>query len=249
MCSAQLHSCELKCYQPCQPCEERIKKMRICGHVDLVECSKDANELECQKPCTKQLDCGHKCGKKCFEPCGNCQEIVEKKSEICGHDIKTKCCEEPNRKKCKGICPLILPCGHKCQELCCKKCTEICKTLIDCPFKPACGHQFKIPCYKKDINNPYSYDLLKHCTEPCNVTLDCLHACTGNCGDCAQDRVHNICQQHCSKRLICGHVCSMFCADICRPCAKKCTYACVHFKCNKRCGEPCTVCTKPCERR
>lgn len=195
------------------------------------------------------MECGHKCPQKCFEPCGNCRVTVTKTLAVCGHQMKVECSKEPERKKCTQKCPLHLPCGHQCQEKCNRECTKSCTTLVDCLIKPACGHKLRIPCSVRDNKDPRSYDILKHCREACGVTLDCLHACAGSCGRCAQGRIHASCQEPCGALQICGHACESPCRETCRPCLKRCTYACVHSKCGRKCGEPCTPCTEPCERR
>lgn len=243
------HNCPLICSESCLPCDIKVKKERKCGHMNNVPCNEDVNQRKCTKPCRKMLECGHKCRTKCSEPCGNCKEWVEKAHELCGHKIKVRCCEKPDRKNCKGKCPLSLPCGHPCQEKCNVPCSQYCNVLVDCPIKSPCGHTFKIPCGKTNVTDPYSYEILKYCREPCGMTLNCLHPCSGNCGSCAQGRIHKSCQQSCEATLICGHPCEYMCRETCRPCQKKCTYSCIHSKCGKKCGQPCSHCKEPCRKR
>lgn len=248
-CSTESHNCPLICYQECLSCEIIVKKERTCGHMNDVQCNEDVNEFICEKPCKKLLKCGHKCRQKCSDPCGNCKMTVQKAHEVCGHKIKVKCSDEPDRKNCREKCPLSLPCGHPCQEKCNVECSKSCNVLVDCLIKTACGHEFKIPCGKTNVTDPFSYEILKYCREPCGATLECSHLCSGSCGACAQGRVHKSCQAPCGRTLICGHPCRNVCGETCRPCQRKCTNACAHWKCTKPCGDPCSPCREPCKRR
>lgn len=49
---------------------------------------------------------------------------------ICGHSLKVKCNEEPDRQLCKEQCPLQLKCGHACKNKCNEACTENCTENI-----------------------------------------------------------------------------------------------------------------------
>lgn len=253
-CSTQRHKCPLKCYQECLKCEIVIKKKRtVCKHVHDIKCCEDVDSIVCEKRCDKKMNCGHTCRMKCCDPCGNCKVKVDKILKTCGHKVTAKCSEEPNSKLCIGKCPLLLSCGHKCQKRCNQQCTTKCYELVYNPFDSLCGHQFKIPCYKRQLLTTSSiskndYYILQHCEEPCDALLDCEHKCKGTCGICAQGRIHQSCQEQCGATLICGHACEIPCRETCQPCNKKCEYRCVHSKCGTNCGEPCTPCREPCRR-
>ncbi|XP_074037100.1 NFX1-type zinc finger-containing protein 1-like [Leptinotarsa decemlineata] len=139
------HKCVNKCYEVCQPCQKKVtSKFPDCGHLRVVECGKNPQELSCRKICSKKLACGHicknECGKacqvicelgcsrqqpcghpclnKCFEPCA----CVYKAIPECRHRVKVRCDEEPKRESCQRRCRKSLECGH----LCVKKCQEPC---------------------------------------------------------------------------------------------------------------------------
>lgn len=248
-CTTGTHKCPLRCHQDCTECEEKVKKPRtVCKHVHEVKCLEDVDKLICERRCDKIMACGHKCRKKCNEPCGDCKEEVTKIIISCGHTVKVKCCETPNRKNCRQKCPLLLPCGHQCQAKCYQDCTTLCRQFVDDPISGACGHTFKIPCSARNYTSN-NYDILKYCTEPCNALLGCKHRCAGTCGKCAQGRIHISCQEQCGQIMVCGHACEIPCREACLPCKKKCTFRCVHSACGKNCGVPCVPCKERCTRR
>lgn len=79
----QEHICRKYCYEECEECNIRVRKKRtICPHLYDVPCFSDVDEIDCEKPCTKILLCGHKCKSKCNEPCGKCEIKVSKASVI-----------------------------------------------------------------------------------------------------------------------------------------------------------------------
>ncbi|KAJ3662954.1 hypothetical protein Zmor_007268 [Zophobas morio] len=238
-CSLEIdtHLCPKLCYEECDPCLIRVRKKRtICPHVYDVPCSSNVDEIICEKPCIKILPCGHKCKSKCHQPCGKCEVQVEKINSICGHPIKVKCCEEPDRALCNKKCPLKLPCGHNCTKKCNEPCTTRCREIVDCKIQAPCGHSLtRIKCWiaKSDSARQNSATLLKYCTQPCSAQLKCGHRCPGTCGECHQGRVHKRCNEK----------------QACRPCARPCPYKCQHGSCSKRCGDACTPCKEKCTRR
>ncbi|XP_072385751.1 NFX1-type zinc finger-containing protein 1-like isoform X2 [Diabrotica undecimpunctata] len=245
------HKCNKACFEECSLCEMSVIKRRTkCSHMYKVACCLDPDTIICKKPCKKQLPCGHMCKKKCEELCGDCEELVSKTVPDCNHVIKIECKNEADRKYCsKGICPLILPCGHQCKKKCNEPCRTRCKELVNCNIPSPCGHMIKkIQCYQKESDDPKI--LLALCSEPCNVKLACKHNCSGTCGDCFQGRFHQKCAEKCGVPLVCNHECTMPCREeVCPPCKQPCSYRCKHSKCNKLCGEPCTKCKEACVRQ
>lgn len=71
------HLCSKFCFEECDDCDIGVKKFRtVCSHVYTIPCRRNVDEIVCIKPCTKMLNCGHKCPNKCNQPCGNCNVKV-----------------------------------------------------------------------------------------------------------------------------------------------------------------------------
>ncbi|XP_017477675.1 PREDICTED: NFX1-type zinc finger-containing protein 1-like isoform X2 [Rhagoletis zephyria] len=241
------HKCKKRCYEECGLCPIIVAKTRSCGHrFKQFVCSKNVEEIECDKPCKRKLSCDHKCPSKCREPCGSCQLKVEKMSP-CNHMVEVKCSEEPTPSKCSGKCRKLLPCGHPCTNKCKEACTSNCKVLVKLGKPALCGHSLQVPCYLQKTD-PNSRELLKYCKAPCIVELECKHLCKGTCGSCLQGRIHINCAEPCNNILICGHQCEVACRLDCQPCSKKCELKCSHSVCDKKCGIPCVPCKEKCTR-
>jgi hypothetical protein len=248
----QEHICRKYCYEECEECNIRVRKKRtICPHLYDVPCFSDVDEIDCEKPCTKILLCGHKCKSKCNEPCGKCEVKVDKVNSICGHTIKVKCCETPDRKLCNKKCPLLLPCGHPCTKKCNEPCTTNCEVMVECTIGAPCGHIVtRIKCSLQNSNFPNDKQvLLQFCNEPCRNQLKCGHSCSGSCGECSQGRVHKRCSEKCGFPLVCNHPCEFPCREACKPCTRVCPVRCKHTSCGKRCGDVCTPCKEECTRK
>lgn len=70
MIKTEQHICRKLCYEDCEDCLIIVKKSRtVCPHFYNLPCSVNVDEIECVKPCTKFLTCGHKCANKCDEDC------------------------------------------------------------------------------------------------------------------------------------------------------------------------------------
>ncbi|KAF5297413.1 hypothetical protein FQR65_LT01344 [Abscondita terminalis] len=249
-CSTSNHKCPNKCFEKCSLCEIVIEKRRACTHKAMVPCNQDPNNIECIEKCKRLLPCGHACKKKCIEPCGGCKIIVTKVLDICMHPIRVECSQQPIRANCNEKCPLLLPCGHVCQNRCNEPCTSVCKALVDHKNRADCGHVFKIPCNMTKTNyQSNSFELLKFCNFPCTQVLSCEHNCAGTCGECAQGRIHKQCSEKCGAVLVCGHPCPVNCREECQPCNRNCEYRCIHSSCKKKCGESCTNCVEECSRK
>ncbi|XP_017480047.1 PREDICTED: NFX1-type zinc finger-containing protein 1-like isoform X1 [Rhagoletis zephyria] len=241
------HMCQKRCYEECGLCPIIVAKTRSCGHrFKQFVCSKNVEEIECNRPCKRKLSCDHKCPLKCCEPCGSCQFPVKKLSP-CNHIVKVKCSEEPSPSKCSGKCPKLLPCGHPCTNKCKEACTSDCKVLVKLGKPALCGHSLQVPCYLQKTD-PNSRELLKYCKAPCKVELECKHLCKGKCGSCLQGRIHINCAEPCNNILICGHQCEVPCRLECQPCSKRCELKCSHSICGKKCGIPCVPCKEKCSR-
>ncbi len=218
------------------PCETRL----VCGHVCPRAChtyDREHESVQCQKRCNKVIcPIGHRCGKKCFEDCGDCQVPLEKLMVICGHRQVMPCHKRPETWSCRGDCVYKLPCGHPCRNRCGDDHTNICLVIVK--RKWPCGHLLSIQCHQ----TPGSFT----CNKRCRSYLECTHPCRGTCGTCHQGRLHESCFASCERTLVCGHLCREPCTSNCPPCSAKCQNRCRHSKCPKRCGDPCDPCKEPC---
>ncbi|XP_017477105.1 PREDICTED: NF-X1-type zinc finger protein NFXL2-like [Rhagoletis zephyria] len=103
------HTCKKQYFEECELCPKIVAKTRSCGHhFKQFVCSKNVEEIECDRSCKRKLICGHKCPSKYCEPCGSCP-FPKKKMSSCSHMVEVKCSEEPTPSKCSGKCPKLLP--------------------------------------------------------------------------------------------------------------------------------------------
>eukprot|EP01116_Phalansterium_solitarium_P021910 TRINITY_DN7033_c0_g1_i2.p1 TRINITY_DN7033_c0_g1~~TRINITY_DN7033_c0_g1_i2.p1 ORF type:complete len:1253 (+),score=300.21 TRINITY_DN7033_c0_g1_i2:224-3982(+) len=158
-----------------------------CGHPCIRLCHPyPHSQLQCMKPCERVHEkCGHVCGKRCYEECGDCQMLLDKKLP-CGHTELVPCCVEAEDHTCPRPCTKLLPCGlHKCPRQCGQSCATFCHTVVAKPLP--CGHTAKVEC---------SADVAKvKCTVPCLACYPgCGHRCAATC--CKKAPLdHEICPQ------------------------------------------------------
>jgi hypothetical protein len=82
-------------------------------------------QYQCKKPCArKNANCkeDHICSKQCYEECGDCRVLTEKKLPHCEHTGRMFCSVDPEIYVCKKKCSKILPCGHPCPNVCSDYC-------------------------------------------------------------------------------------------------------------------------------
>ena len=242
------HPCSKKCYEECNKCVIPVEKTAVCGHKHKsVPCHTKEDEIDCYKPCSKVLPCGHPCKRKCNQTCGNCTHIVTKIAD-CGHSMKVACKINATRSLCREKCERVLECNHKCEKQCNQSCTtkDECTILVNSNFRCPKNHPIKVPCGK--VSKLTEEDSWIYCTKPCNQYLDCQHPCKGNCSSCYHGRLHQSCQEPCKKTLVCGHICKAPCSKKCPPCQEMCSWKCEHSRCRKKCGDQCTSCKEACQR-
>jgi len=149
-----------------------------CGHVCTRKChptDRQHVEYVCRRQCTKILcEHGHQCLKRCFEVCGQCQYMVEKKVPSCGHVQKMRCHVEPEKFTCQDPCIKLLPCDHLCQEVCGRPCSEECKVIVKGRPWP-CGHLLTVACYRNPDNFACNFNMKR--------TLLCGHAVNARCSE------------------------------------------------------------------
>ena len=230
----------LKC--PEGGCQLRCNFRLNCGHTCPRLChpiDQEHKYAKCKQKCQNKLECGHICKYKCFEcieGCRPCSEPVVRRIDLCRHEIKMPCHQDPSTFACPEPCSHILNCRHICQEFCSVPCTQNCNILVE--KKLLCDHVKNIPCYL-DVSKA-------ECRKPCDAFLDCGHKCPGQCGLCQRGRLHVRCRSKCGRTLVCSHVCNFPCTT-CPPCMEECNNYCVHSKCQRKCYEPCVPCREKCK--
>ena len=145
-------NCEHKNLMPCflKPekwkCQTKCETRLDCGHMCKNTChvNKDPNheEYKCYSDCTrlnKGCNGNHRCRKKCFETCNQCNVPV-KKVAPCGHEHNTIPCHE-EEIICKKPCKRKLACGHWCKKKCSEQCGD-CQVMVE--KESTCGHQIKV---------------------------------------------------------------------------------------------------------
>ena len=228
------HLCRKLCCEKCDTyCTVIVqKKLPFCGHVADVCCGKDADRVECKRPCEKNLPCGHRCQEKCGKPCTRrCQDLVKRSDWPCKHEVTVACSATP--ADCPVPCGSAIACGHPCSGTCgeCrmgrvhKRCKLKCGRVLVCSH--TCREACVMPCppCSRPCENRcvHSECKPKKCGEPCIPCLEfcpweCRHyKCTKLCGElCSRQR----CNEPCLKTLSCGsrrngHVCRGLCGEPC----------------------------------
>ncbi|XP_033117882.1 NFX1-type zinc finger-containing protein 1-like [Anneissia japonica] len=176
-----------------------------CMHVTAIECWKSSTigETECQKMCSRFLQCGHQCKELCVNPCTvKCTENVEKKLK-CGH-IKTVRCyvdvtevATKGESACQNLVKVTRKCGHEITVECCKSSTtEETKCQRKVVETLSCKHDVIRKCSQIGI-----------CTEMCSRLLPCGHLCKEPCVNLCTDQ----CNEKVDKKLMCGHTKTVRC--------------------------------------
>ncbi|XP_033625781.1 NFX1-type zinc finger-containing protein 1-like isoform X2 [Asterias rubens] len=71
-------NCHKKCGEPCAPCLEPCRWRCAHGEGCSKKCSEPCDRDPCDKACTKELRCGHKCIGICGEPCPSKCRVCDK---------------------------------------------------------------------------------------------------------------------------------------------------------------------------
>ena len=117
--SCGVHTCQQVCHEgPCDPCGVRVTRPCVCGKsVREVVCG--TGKWHCSQPCGKPLACGrHTCEAVCHSgPCPPCK-LRGERTCFCGKmNLGFLDCDVPTRS-CGDMCGKVLPCGHRCPEVC-----------------------------------------------------------------------------------------------------------------------------------
>ena len=246
-CDKEIPLCSHQCKQICSHngscfiCGVKVFKLvKECGHLIKMRCDKEPIKADCTEPCSKILNCGHMCSKKCGQDCGECEKILQIDS-FCKHSEKkiNIACKNINKvwlyqNQCKEKCDEKLDCGHKCKSRkCCgyihDTCTEKCKRILICNHESQenCSEKSQSCSRKCENQCPHSKCQLK-CSNPCKPCVEkcaykCIHMkCSKKCHELCDKEP---CNQPCSKILKCLHQCIGFCGEpcpkLCRICDKK----------------------------
>ena len=268
------HPCEKRCFEDCNRlcAVEVVKTLPRCGHKHAMACSMHRTNWKCQEDCERICKNGHKCGKRCYEDCRQCDVVVQRRLTKCGHDQMMPCYMDETKWNCKENCEKKCKNNHECQKLC----SDVCDCTIEMTKEmPDCGHLQTIPC---NVEPRYW-----KCKAPCDGKLECGHECPSLCSDktthhsqCAKNKLNvaekNIllklrlryrltstlslrsdrCDKYCDFILECGHKCPRKCYE---QHETRCTKQVNVFidKCGHSNEMPCyrrkmeNVCLKPCE--
>ena len=212
-----------------RPCEKTLK----CGHICKNKCGEECETL-CSEKVTTELTCGHRIKVECHmtyqKEKTDCKKQVSVKL-ACGHIIKTECWKEKHssirEEGCKERCNKTLECGHSCQEICSKSCTEQCKKRIK-KLLP-CGHKLECECFQIKERE------LDPCTKKCHKKLSCGHSCQKSCGEPCSCPLKSNRLYPCrhSSKIPCSSTIDMY------PCKKPCQ---VILSCGHRCSGKCGNC-------
>ena len=231
-------------------CDQPCLKIQPCGHTCVMKCHiYNHDEMKSQEECDLQCVKGDnkKLSEECFESCGDCEIIVEKVLQQCGHKLALPCFMEPLQVLCREKFSNTLSCGHEYTEGCGIDWTKV-ECLKLCERVHPCGH----PCVERDGKTT------KRCYSRCDRCYFRVEKPLNECGrklllPCYSSPDHYMCKQPCEKILQCGHTCQRTCGENCdctRPCNKllpcghNCTRHCNSI-CTPRCRAPCRV-VKPC---
>ena len=267
------------CSERCGRCNFKVtKSLEMCGHEKMLPCHKAPTHDLCTELCEKTGACGHPCvqvdGKSkkfCSELCGDCNYLLTKTIDECGHQKELPCHRAPTHDICTELCEKTGACGHPCVEkdgwntkpcaMPCGSCNyPVLKTL-------PCSHEQLLACRKPPEK--------VICTQPCKKIKPCNHLCKGECNkDCSLFRCEVLvlcelpcthsqelkcfidpsrheCHQPCLKRLKCDHLCPRKCHQSCdkvscmSPCEleRACGHPCVRKdQTRKKCSEECGLC-------
>ncbi|XP_062925848.1 NFX1-type zinc finger-containing protein 1-like [Mobula hypostoma] len=229
------HPCPRACWQACGGCKVKVSKViPTCGHQQQVACSVPPEQFSCQAPCSKTLDCGHRCLRPCGEACTRkCPSRIQL-TQLCGHQSWAQCYQrqEAETWPCQATCGAQLACRHPCTGSCsvCSSlrlhaaCKAPCARTLPClhPCTGSCCGAVCPPCSRPCRNRCLHGTCPRSCGEPCQPCREpcawsCPHArCTRLCHEPC-DRLP--CDQPCSQVLDCGHPCIGLCGE---PCPDKC---------------------------
>ncbi|GLH02045.1 Regulator of nonsense transcripts 1 homolog [Gryllus bimaculatus] len=256
-------------------CEVQLQ----CGHQCESVChvnNREHKEYKCYKKCERvPQDCEfqHLCRKLCYEPCGNCEILVERILP-CGHVKTLPCYVNIKEYRCQEKVEVELPnCQHKVTKPCYRDiATYPCS--VPCPDRLPCGHSCTLKCHVMVDPDHLEYKCCKPCPKTnagCTMNHQCTKRCFEECGLCNYEVEKNLpncnhvqrmncckdpstfqCPKKCTKTMMCGHACPRKCYEDCGGCqvkVKKVIPSCGHYILIKCCEIPDqALCKQPCQR-
>ena len=181
-------------------CKEKVEKiLSACQHTDMFDCSQPTTDHICQERCNKLLCLeGHRCPKRCYEPCGPCNVLVER-TLGCGHKNTMQCHVDPATVKCKLPKKALLPfCNHQ-AEIACGDTPEVVRCPFPCDIRLDCGHGCTLKCHVRNDPGHEKYLCRKAC-EKRNVSCKRSHKCGKQCHEECR-----LCPVRWKRDLPCGH--------------------------------------------
>ncbi|XP_069679798.1 NFX1-type zinc finger-containing protein 1-like isoform X2 [Periplaneta americana] len=214
-----------------------------CGHTCKSLChinDRDHTVHRCYEPCKLTCELKHPCKLQCWQECGICKEPVLRNLP-CGHEKELQCYIEYQAYECQVPVLRKLPCDHE-KELECyvEYQTHICQVPV--LRKLPCGHEMELECFVQYQMHKCQVKVLKklsacghevtaecwmkeeniRCSFPCEIRLDCGHACTRRCHPFRDpDHEKYICLKPCTRDnvdCINNHKCSRRCYEECMKC-------------------------------
>ncbi|CAC5383772.1 unnamed protein product [Mytilus coruscus] len=154
-----------------------------------MKCSEDPDFASCNERCRAIISCGHRCQRRCTEPCNtedDCIELIKVEAR-CGHLVQVGCCTKYDPSYCsqgrlhvpfKEKCNRDLVCGHICKEYCNYRCP---------PCKQKCDRQ----CIHGDTCK-------NRCGDSC---IQCIELCQWECkADCPNNfKCEKLCMETCDR--------------------------------------------------
>lgn len=152
-----------------------------CGHEVELMCSIVPSRALCKQPCSLELDCGHRCRKRCCDQCSTADCVEPVTTDIvslCGHRMILRC-QDPFRRS--------------------RNTASLCLSKI-------CQFNFSCRLLAGTMTEARKVEYLQQCPQPCAALLKpCEHPCKGKCCDCFNGRLHKACEEKCGRPLVCGH--------------------------------------------
>ena len=192
------------------PCPVACREKLACGHICGGTCGTCRNlssslpslgemqHVQCNKSCTRLLDCNHRCSLSGQHPCGDgsqCPPCSQPCAVACAHGRCNLVCGEP-------CSPCKQPCQFSCKHFTCE---SLCYEVHS--LKPNHGRS-------SEDGNPTDISV----NTDGNELSAFSHACEHNTHE---STAGNLCDKPCPKMLrSCGHPCFGVCGELCpRVCA------------------------------
>lgn len=180
-----LHYCDAVCHSgPCGVCLESSNDDLVCncGKTVIPAPVRCGTKIICNEQCVRPKPCGHEQEPhKCHEDdvqCPKCVAFVTKRCNCGKKEIKNVLCSQSN-VSCGTTCNERKPCGHPCNRVCVRDCTEKGEhaSSNNCQFpcrkyRKNCPHSCKMKCHYSKIGVSPQCDSV-YCKEKIVITCEC----------------------------------------------------------------------------